>query len=308
MNRIILVPSIFLSEDVVSDRWRLLIWMLRDKLGFKIVTINKDIPKDVKTAMIIGLPRHIIGRSTFPGNESTRLIVYTADVHKTIDPGYKEKVRRLLERCDVHLSAGDAFFRDAWPEYTEKHVFFPYFFASQERYKSLEFNNTPIMKCLFTGHHSKAYGFRRGIYCFAKSKVQGSELFTILEHPGNLNAKKNKDIVGQGYANILNRHYCSITSTLYGYPLAKHFEIMASGSLLLSDETEDLTTLGMIAGQHYVSITVKNYKEKVRDCLENPEKYNEIRKHGMEFSRRRHGIDSRFDVIKKIVKRLERKP
>ena len=303
MNRIIFFPSIFLSEDVVSDRWRLLVWMLRDQLGFKIVTTGTEIPKNVEIAIIIGLPRHILpGNPRFNGK--TKTIVYTADIHKIAN--HKEKTRQVLERCTVHLSAGDKIFKDNWPEFLDKHVYFPYFFASQDRYESLEFNENPTMKCLLTGHIAKAYKLRRGVYCFAISKLPGAEIFEILKHPGNLSAKEKGAIVGADYANLLNKYFCGITSTLYEYPLAKHFEIMASGSLLFSDETEDLTRLGMISGKHYISVTADNYREKVKECLESPREYENIRKNGMEFSRKYHGINSRFKTIEKIVNRLER--
>jgi uncharacterized membrane protein YcgQ (UPF0703/DUF1980 family) len=94
------------------------------------------------------------------------------------------------------------------------------------------------------------------------------------------------------------------TSSKFNYVLAKYLEIPAVGSLLIANETNDLKKIGFIAGEHYVSITKENALETIYECLDNPDKYIEIRKNGMGFVRRNHSINNRFEQLKNILNEI----
>jgi len=288
--------------DRVSDRWRMLVEGIRDRFGFEIrhdiidKTARNSKQERIELMIVIAKPNHLA--SFYPALKEieTKLIIYSADQCKHEVKEYTE----VIKRCAVHLSAGASVFKELCPELIDKHVIFPHFFASQERYVNLEFNEKPVMKCLYTGSRAKSYKIRRHIYLFAKGK-DGSKTFDILDRPKGMCAQSKGAVVGDNYAQRLNRYFCCVTGTLHGYPLAKHFEIMASGSLLLSDETEDLKTLGMIPDKHYVVITKENFEEKIRHCLAHPDDYRQIRLNGMKYSRVNHGIESRLNQLEKIL-------
>ena len=90
----------------------------------------------------------------------------------------------------------------------------------------------------------------------------------------------------------------------FNYALAKHYEIPATGSLLIADETNDLKRAGFIADKHYISVNRSNILEKIRSCLRNPKDYEIIRKAGMAFSRKNHSINNRIELFGKILEDL----
>jgi len=309
-KRILFFEGCYISDRWVSDRWRFLFYALIDRFGFKHSYDKKEI-SEAELIFAIASPRKLLQWNDLGlfENANTKIIIHSHDYYlRLLRPGHKEYLGRLsavIKKCDIHLSPGDLVFKKVFPEHMKKHVFFPYFFATKQRYTDLKFNENPTIKCLFSGHISKLYGVRRKMYFFIKSGQPGSEIFDMLEWPGHFNAKKKESVVGTDYAQLLNQYLCSITTTAFSHPVAKHFEIMASGSLLISNETEDLKTLGMIPGKHYIAVTFENFIEKTQDCLANPKKYRQIRLTGMEYARTNHSIENRLSSIRRIIKKLE---
>ena len=90
------------------------------------------------------------------------------------------------------------------------------------------------------------------------------------------------------------------------YILAKHFEILASGSLLLSangNTKEYFERLGFIDNEHYISCDESNMLEKIRYCLDktNRDKINKIRLNGYNLFKKEHSFEKRLISFEKIL-------
>ena len=111
--------------------------------------------------------------------------------------------------------------------------------------------------------------------------------------------------VGDSYAKLLHSYFCCATSSsIFNYVVAKHYEICATGSLLLTNETADLKKTGFIPYEHYIPITKENCIEKIKHCLEHPEEYIDIRKEGMKYVRENHSLDNKMKQLGEIFDRL----
>lgn len=304
---LILIPEHFGNPAYITDRYMCLFRKMRDELGFGIsITDNlKSLSSDIEVVVTLKSPQH-----THPNtlmelenlDKKVKLVGYFSDLHSWGKKDYEDNMSRRLDRCDVILCPYDKAFRKRWPQYIDKYVFFPHFFAPHDRYANLGFNEKPIPKCLLSGEvDSNIYPLR----AFIKKKGDPSEI-DILGHPGYL--VDDQACVKRKYAKFVNKYFCGVaTSSIYNYVVAKYFEIPAVGALLLADEVEDLKKLGFVPFKHYVPITENNVLSQIDDCLVHQEKYDEIRNVGMEFVRENHSINNRFQQFKEILWTLMKK-
>lgn len=118
------------------------------------------------------------------------------------------------------------------------------------------------------------------------------------------------------YVRTLNQYFCSIASGAWQEILVmKYFEIPASGSLMLAQRIPDLDKAGLVPNQHYVPINVEYDKTRpcsgrvissniglvIKGVLSHPERYEAIRREGMEFVRKHHGLTARFNQFKILL-------
>jgi hypothetical protein len=87
-------------------------------------------------------------------------------------------------------------------------------------------------------------------------------------------------------------------SSVYHYLLAKHFEIMASGSLLICDEygKQWLEKLGYQDNVHFVSYTIKTFATMV-ESLKDPIPFMKIREAGSSLTKKNHLVSDRVHQI-----------
>jgi hypothetical protein len=313
MSGVILIPKMFGSKFYVTDRYMCLFEMIRDKLGYRIIISNttKDIPKHVDIIIAFKSPQHS-NPETFMDlverSGKTKIVGYFSDIHSFGNKIYERNISRMLERCDVIICPYDEAFRDKWPQYRDKYIFFPQYFAPHERYATLPFNKNPVYKCLLSGSVAppNVYPIRMHI------KMKGtSDKVTVMNHPGYrrnwfhelLGKILQKELfMKESYAEEINRYFCSVaTSSIYRYIVAKYFEIPAAGTLLLANETDDLKKLGFVPFRHYVPITHADALSKINECLSAPQHFTEIRKQGMHFVRNHHSVNNRFSTLKDIL-------
>ncbi len=118
-------------------------------------------------------------------------------------------------------------------------------------------------KILLSGSRSWPYPFRQ----FCASKLPNS-VCHIVDHPGypgypgdsaNLmraDAKALADVGGPRYATLLRRHPAMLVcGSIFNYLVAKVFEGMAAGCLVIADRASlgaQLTALGFHEGEHYI--------------------------------------------------------
>ncbi len=172
----------------------------------------------------------------------------------------------------------------------------------------IEYNESPKNKILITGRLNKE------IYPFRNLMYQISKYNTFLEYlPVKCGYEIEKDsndlIYGERYIKKLNEYLACFTCDANAdrpYIVAKHFEILISGSLLLAGNPNTkkyFEKLGFIDGVHYISASIENIHDKI-DFIVNPEnrdKINEIRRNGHNFAKKHHTYISRGDYLKRIL-------
>jgi len=273
--------------------------MMEVKLGFEVqITEELRFPLDVDIVISYGN----LDKRLFDLKPRTKLIVCQVDLHP--HHGINEKARlETFDRADILLTPNDEKFRERFPQFINKHIFFPRFFASHDRFTSFRFNEKPKLKCLLSGARKKSVyplrslvnkrGNRSKIDCL--EKIQGFKKKRISPW----------QYIGKEYAALLNSYFCCVTcSSVYHYIVGKYLEIPAVGSLLLADECEDSKKMGFVPYKHYIPITQGTVFEKIYGCLDSPEKYINIRKEGMEFVRKCHSINNRFEQVSRILDEL----
>lgn len=188
----------------------------------------------------------------------------------------------------------------------EKMIWFPH----SARY-ILEINNNPINKILVSGRFSKSqYPNRFKIIEYSKK-----DNFIHYEKPklNGYRASNESDIknrlYGKKFYNILNKYLICFTcdaNESRPYIVAKHFEILGSGSLLFAcnpHTKKEFESLGFIDGEDYISCNSENMEEKI-NWLRNPEnlyKINEIRNSGNR-KIKQHSWLKRTELLNHILK------
>lgn len=321
MKRIVFIPTFHRDlRNVLTDRQAIFFKIIEEKFGFKRVFRDSigRVSSDLEIALVFAGPH---GKQLMSDMDNipkqTKVIMYFMGSH--LFSRANSIIINALKRCDRVICGEFQSFIVRWSQYMSKFTFFPSCFAPHERYATLEYNETPIMKCLFSGCvGAKHYPVRRYLkrQVFEDSRLQ--ELVDIMKHPRW--SRIDRDIgepkplskweievpMGDAYAECLNKYFCSIaTSSTANYVVAKYFEIPATGTLLLANRALDVEKAGLIAGKHYVPITQKNIISQIKDCLDNPGKYEEIRRSGMEYVRENHSMNNRIDQFREILEEME---
>jgi len=297
---LILVPKRF--EEGQSGkghfiRWRLLFQMLSDHFNFKIqyVVDIPNISKDVDIIIIFSIPSH-----TFPMVEvckqilnlpaRVKVIGYMADLQCYDRQICKQYMLKMFDRFDKALVMGNCLFEDLYPEYIHKKIWVPHFFGPHNMFSKLLFNEKPLLRCLMAGTNSKAYPLRQ--FIFRKHKKY------------NYIDCKSK-IPYENYPKVLNSYFCCVgTPGFYKSHVAKNIEIPATGSLLLSETTQDILDLGFKPYEHYIPITKKNVFEQINKCIINHKDYTKIRKRARKYVMDNYSIKNRYEQVKNIIEEV----
>jgi len=322
MKGMILVPAVY-RKNYVTDRFVCLYNMLKSELGFDIqfFTDSFEVPRDVEKVIATTVPHHwsieSIKKLTNL-DKSIKLVCFLQDprVSQTFVGGQRfpknpDLGRMLWDKFNVILSISEEKFKEWFPQYINKFVFFPNYFAPHERYTKLKFNKSPKLQCLLTGIISgkipQVYPLRKFIRDNRDPRkvVYVRSPKSFIKRPSS--AKMKHIYVGDRFAELLHSYFCCVTDSAskeYNYVLTKRLEISATGSLLLVDECEDSKKMGFIPYEHYIPITKSNVFSQIDKCLDNPTGYTKIRKNGMNFVRQNHSVNNRFELFKKILKEL----
>ena len=285
------IPEGLCFNDILSPSAPFF-YTLRDTFGFELRYADEvDVDSVTSVVFMFGVPYHNRTR-LIPGlldlNKNTKLIMWPGDLQCYGDELCLKYRLRVFERCDLIITPVYEYFMKLYPQFISKYKNMGNFFSPHERYAQLSFNENPIMKCLLSGSlNPEVYPLRS----FIVDNV-------------DVNYAPPK-YVGDSYAELLNSYFCCVaTSSIFNYALSKHYEIPASGSLLLADKTKDLERMGFIPYVHYIPITQHDIAAKIKDCLEYPEQYNHIRKQGMKYVMENHSIVNRIEWLKKIFTEL----
>lgn len=110
------------------------------------------------------------------------------------------------------------------------------------------------------------------------------------KHPGSGFHRPDAPLIGRNFSITINQCKMFVTSGNLDYQnfAYKHVEIMASNSLLMTNEPMDAEMLGLIDGVNYVSIDETNIQEKVRYYLEHEEERLRIAQRGYALAMERY--------------------
>jgi hypothetical protein len=165
----------------------------------------------------------------------------------------------------------------------------------------LTFNDLAENAVFLSGAIGHAYPLRRLMRGLSES---GRHRIVHHPHPGyHCGYDHGRDpAVGPGYARAIHRYRTAFTDALiYGYVVAKFFEIPATGALLLADAAvrEPLRRLGFVEGEHYVSAPAEDLEDRVREVLDgsNHPRLDAMRRRAQALVRDRHTTSDRARLI-----------
>lgn len=199
------------------------------------------------------------------------------------------------------------------------HKFYPktipvYFLPHSITYtftENIKFNNNPKHKILLSGRLGKQgkeiYPFRYYVYQLSKKNDFIEQL--PVNHNYSIQVDSDDLIHGEKYIKVLNQYLACFTcdaSADRPYIVAKHFEIMSSGSLLLAGNPNTkyyFEKLGFQDGVHYLSVTMDDLNEKIA-YIQNPnnrEIIDTIRRNGYQLVRSKHTHINRANYVTQVL-------
>ena len=224
----------------------------------------------------------------------TRVYVMTDDLHHPRD-GMGESLRV----ADGILSTYAPRLRTYWPHADPSRVIWVPHAAGPDFLLPIEERPHPVV--FVSGAMNHAYPLRLAMRDLA---LRRPELARLHEHPGyQCNYDYTHDErVGEGYAAAMHECLAAFTDALvHHYVVAKHFEIPATGALLLADRAvaPQLEQLGFLDGQHYVSVTADDLESVVARVLHprNAKEIHAIRRRGHALVHDRHTTAHRVQQI-----------
>lgn len=207
--------------------------------------------------------------------------------------------------CDGILCAYEPAFHRFYPRLgQEKEVVWIPHAASPDFL--LEYHESPEPAVFLSGAIGHHYPLRQSMLRLCR---RGDLHIVHHEHPGyhceydyGLDAR-----IGRPYAERIREHLAGFTDCgTFGYTVAKHFEIPATGSLLVADAgvEKDLASLGFEAGIHYIPVMRRNLKRRLAAVLDprNREEIDAIRRRGQELVRDRHTTRHRAQRIDEVCR------
>jgi len=168
----------------------------------------------------------------------------------------------------------------------------------------LEPNETPHSLVFVSGAMADCYPLRQAMRDLAEHRP---DLATYHIHPGYyFSYDYNRDArVGPRFASRMRECLAGFTDALiHRYIVAKHFEIPATGALLVADRAVAplLAQLGFVDGEHYVSVTREELEATVERVLDprNREEIDAIRRRGHALVHARHTTAHRTRQIDEV--------
>jgi hypothetical protein len=165
----------------------------------------------------------------------------------------------------------------------------------------LPLEESPAKAVFVSGAVNEMYPLRTAMRELVRRRP---ELGRIHNHPGYARAYDHATDprVGRGYAEAIRQCLAGFTDAVrFLYVVAKHFEIPATGALLIADRaiSPQLAELGFIDGVHYVSADAGDLEAVVERVLDdrNREEIDAIRRRGHALIRERHTTRHRAQQI-----------
>jgi len=227
--------------------------------------------------------------------------LFADDLHQLWgSEGLRDTKLRAFSLADAVLCPYASVFHDFYPELRGRSRIVPIPHSASPDFER-EFNVSPENAILLSGAGGECYPLRGRM-----KDLQEEGRFAIVHqaHPGYAGpydyAADSR--VGPGYARMLNRYIACLTdAATFQYIVAKHFEIPATGSLLMTDERVEgqLDELGFVAGTHYLPVPLDSIEDRIQYVLDPGKRavIDKIRRNGQELVRDRHRTSDRARLI-----------
>ena len=221
-----------------------------------------------------------------------KLFVFADDIHKNEHLKHENYYENFKKIFVCYREP----FLEKYPEISEdKVVWVPHGFTDDHY---LKFNNKPLNRVLVSGMKGLLYPLRK--YLITKAPTN-KDTIAYVHHPKyrKFDYENTQGLkIGSNYGKMLNSYVCCFTDcSSLNYVLAKYFEIPASGSLLLGEETKynDLEKLGFIDNVNYIKCNMQNIDMKIEWILNpvNNAEIERIRKAGQKLVLEKHHIKNR---------------
>ena len=237
----------------------------------------------------------------FKTNKNVKYSIIIDDLHTQ---GVEKKNRIMsLEVIENVFSTYGYIFYNYYPKIRYNLFWFPH----SARYTNIKFNQNPINKIFISGRLNEGL-YPNRCYIVSLIKKNKNKLEYFKPNIGYRTNKINEEhICGEKYIKKLNNYICCFTDDACEkrpYIVAKHFEILSSGSLLLScnpNTKNKFESLGFKDNEHYISCTKENMLNKINYILENKDKIDIIRKNGQELVLEKHTYLNRTKFLMDII-------
>ena len=287
--------------------------LLVDKYDYKKINIKKLYNNDINNYFIekFGkLPDNILiikgssGIHKFKTSNKIKISFFIDDVH----PGgsVRKNRNKSLKKTTNVFSTYAYQFNKFYPESKYKLYWLPH----SIRFNDIKLNDNPIRKILITGRlNERVYPNRQKIYRLTKKNKNILYFRPNIGYRIKKSAKSSKHIFGKKFLELLNNFYCGFTCDLIedrSYLVAKHFEIMGAGCLLLACNPwtkSYFKILGFEDMEDYISCTPENMNEKI-DFILNSDNYkllDEIRRRGYEKVIKNHNYKIRTEYLNNVL-------
>jgi hypothetical protein len=214
--------------------------------------------------------------------------------------GSREMRERAFVLCDTILATYAYRFAEYFPEVAKvrRLVWLPHSASPDFALAP----NTQARNALFlSGAMCQAYPMRQRLNSLMESGFHG---IVRQLHPG-YHCQYNyggDSRVGRAFARRIWEHRAAFTDcTVFRYSVAKHFEIPATGALLVADDKieKPLEELGFLRGVHYFPVSDENLEARMSYVLseEHHAELDQIRANGQALVMERHRTSHRAKLI-----------
>ena len=211
--------------------------------------------------------------------------------------------KRAFLLCDTILATYAYRFADYFPDVASSRrvVSLPH---SASPDFALPFNTGARNELFLSGAICNAYPLRQKLNAIKESGFEG---IVRLPHPGyHCEYDYGADVrIGRAFARLIWEHRAAFTDcTVFQYAVAKHFEIPATGALLVADISieEPLGNLGFVPGVHYFPVSSGDLEDRVRYLLreDHHDELDRIRRNGQALVLARHRTSHRARLIDEL--------
>jgi hypothetical protein len=299
MNKLVVAPFTALRHYVSREFWRMLSALVWNHEWYWYETYalppGRELMPDMLRDFFGVVPEVVLFWESYAEvarhtrwlqDVGTRVYVMTDDLHKD-----RAGMVEALLSADGILSTYPRSLFERFPPVDRARVTWMPHSASSDFV--LPLNPDPRYRQVFvSGAMNEIYPLRMLMRSLG---LRRPELVRLQDHPGyRTNYSYPDDVrVGRGYAQSIRSCLAAFTDgSRYRYLVAKHFEIPATGALLLADRVmaPQLAELGLIDGEHYVSVSAEDFEPTVERVLDprNGEEIDAIRQRGHDLVYERH--------------------